>query len=64
MNEHERDEILTQIRVDVADIKARIEMLPDHESRIRILERFRYAVPGAAALAVAVAVSGLVLNLT
>ena len=47
MSPGERDEILTQIRVDVADIKARIESLPDHERRIRSLEKFRYGIPGA-----------------
>lgn len=59
MNDSDRDRILTEIRVDVADIKARIEAVPDHENRIRSLERFRYSVPGTAILGVLLAIAGL-----
>lgn len=60
MTPHERDETLAQIRVDVADIRARIESLPDHEKRLRSLERFRYGVPGTAVLAVLLSIVALV----
>ena len=55
-------EDIIQIREDMAYIKARIEALPDHEIRLRSLERFRYAVPGSTV--VALVVSGLGLALT
>ena len=48
------DEIAA-IREDVAYIKAKIETLPDHETRLRSLERFRYAIPGVSALSLIVA---------
>lgn len=35
---------------DLAFIRQRIEALPDHEIRLRSLERFRYAIPSVAVL--------------
>jgi hypothetical protein len=48
-------EELAAIREDVAYIKAKIESLPDHETRLRTLERFRYAIPGVSVLSFIVA---------
>lgn len=53
-------DLLTATREDVADIKARIESLPDHETRLRSLERFRYGVPGSAFLALLVSAIALI----
>jgi hypothetical protein len=39
-------EDMAQVREDVAYIKAKIEQLPDHEVRIRALERWRWGIPG------------------
>jgi hypothetical protein len=64
MDEHFRDKLLTEIHTDVAVIKERIQILADHEVRLRSLERFRFAFPGAAVLAVCVAAAGVVLQLT
>lgn len=54
-----------QLREDVGFIKSRIEALPDHENRIRVLERFKNAVPSVAvlslfgsALGIAIAIHG------
>jgi|TARA_Y100000310_G_scaffold304970_1_gene344661 ribosomal silencing factor RsfS len=37
---------LSDIRTDVAVIKEKVERLPDHERRIRGLERFRWIIVG------------------
>jgi methyl coenzyme M reductase alpha subunit len=52
----ERDRLLVEMRTDVAVIKDRMTVLGDHETRIRGLERFRFAVPGVAVLAVSVSI--------
>jgi len=39
-------EDITRVREDVAYIKAKIDALPDHEKRLRSLERWRYGIPG------------------
>jgi 50S ribosomal subunit-associated GTPase HflX len=59
MGEETLATLIRETREDVADIKARIESLPDHEGRLRSLERFRYAVPGAALVGVAVALGSM-----
>lgn len=41
-------EDVATVREDVAYIKAHIESLPDHETRIRSLERWKYGIPGSA----------------
>jgi hypothetical protein len=53
-------EEVSAIREDVAYIRAKIEVIPDHEGRLRSLERFRYAFPSTAIIAAAVAVASLV----
>jgi hypothetical protein len=62
VDDMERDRLLLEIRTDVAVIKERLIMLPDHEIRLRGLERFRYAFPGVALLALVVSGAGLVLG--
>lgn len=57
MNDAERDQLLSDMRVDVAEIRVRIEAVPDHEGRIRKLERFRYAFPSLALLTFAATVA-------
>ncbi len=57
-------EDLARVREDVAFIKSKIEALPDHETRIRVLERFRYAVPSTALLGLAVAVATAAITFT
>jgi hypothetical protein len=51
MTEAERDSLISDIRIDVAEIRVRIESVPDHEHRLRRLERFRYAFPSLATFA-------------
>ena len=41
---------LSDIRTNVAVIKEKVESLPDHEKRIRGLERFRWIIVGGAAV--------------
>lgn len=57
-----REEI-TAIREDVSYIRAKIEVIPDHEGRLRSLERFRYAFPSTAIIGAAMAVASLVVAL-
>jgi hypothetical protein len=45
-------EDLSVVREDVAFIKAKIEALPDHETRIRRVERWMYGLPASLVLAV------------
>lgn len=52
-------EDLFAIREDVAYIKAKIESLPDHEHRLRSLERWRYGVPGSVIAAVLALITAL-----
>jgi hypothetical protein len=42
---------MSAVREDVAAIKAHIEALPDHEIRLRTLERWKYGIPGGAIVA-------------
>ena len=42
---------LEDISVSVIRMEERVRVLPDFESRLRILERFRYSLMGAAVLA-------------
>lgn len=58
----EQDDKINAIHQDVAYIKAKIEDLPDHESRIRSLERFRYTFPSVAIIGLVVALTGVALN--
>lgn len=48
---------------DISFIRSRIETLPDHEIRLRTLERFRYAVPSVAALGLLMAAVSAVVTL-
>ena len=41
----EMHETLTRVREDVSYIKAKIEVIPDHEVRIRFIERWKYGLP-------------------
>ena len=63
MNESERDQLLIETREDVAVIKNQMLVITDHETRIRGLERFRYAFPSVALLALSVAGGGLAYSL-
>jgi hypothetical protein len=49
---------------DLVFIRSRIEALPDHEVRLRTLERFRYAVPSAAVLGLGVAIATAAITFT
>lgn len=51
-------EDITQIREDVAYIKAKVEIIPDHEVRLRGLERWRWGLVGTS-LTTALAVFGI-----
>ena len=70
MAEDSNASILADMRADIAYMRAQLDIvLPmvsektkDHESRLRTLERFRYAVPGMAALAFAASVVGLAIG--
>ena len=42
---------LDTMSASVIRIEERIQVLPDYESRLRVLERFRYTLLGAATLA-------------
>lgn len=44
----------------LAVIAEQLKMLPDHEIRIRALERWRYALPASIFLAVASGVAGII----
>jgi hypothetical protein len=44
-------EDLIAVREDVAFIKAKIETLPDHETRIRRVEKWMYGIPVSALVA-------------
>ena len=46
---------LGEIKTDLAVVKTKLEAVPDHEQRIRSLERFRFTIAGAGALAGALA---------
>ena len=52
------------VAADLAFIREKIEDLPDHEIRLRVLERFRYAVPSTALLGLAVAVATAAVQFT
>ena len=62
MEETDRDKLLIETRMDVAVIRERIQILADHEVRLRNLERFRWSFPGMAVIAVCVGAAGLVLQ--
>lgn len=57
MKSVERDELLLEMHGDIQAIKVHIEALPDHENRLRALERFRYAWPGAAVISAVAALA-------
>jgi hypothetical protein len=46
MRPKERDDVLLGMASDIAYIKAKIEVLPDYERRLRSLEKWRWAIPG------------------
>lgn len=46
------DEQNRQLLVGVTELKKQIEQVPDHEARIRILERWKYGLPVAGVTAV------------
>ena len=58
----ERDELLLEMRDRLVRVEAHVEvrtdMVKDHESRIRGLERWRYGVPGAILVALVALLSG------
>lgn len=62
MDDNERDRLLIETRQDVAIIKERIQILADHEVRLRSMERFRFAFPSISLLAFFVAGVGIVLR--
>ena len=64
MDDDFRDKLLTEIHTDVAVIKTQIQILADHEVRLRSLERWRFAFPGTAMVAACVGAAGIVLNFT
>lgn len=41
---------LGEIKTDLAVVKTKLEAVPDHEQRIRSLERFRFTIAGAGTL--------------
>lgn len=43
---------LGEIGADVAVMKTRLEVIPDHENRIRSLEKWKYGLPLATLLAI------------
>jgi len=48
---HELANEINVVKLERATEKRLMEVLPDHEARLRGLERFRYAVPSVAVLA-------------
>lgn len=50
-------ESLTVVREDVAFIKAKVEAIPDHEQRIRFLERWKWGLPATLITSITVAVA-------
>lgn len=42
---------VVQMQVELAKIDEKLSLLPDHETRIRLLERFRYTLLGGSILA-------------
>lgn len=57
MNKDDRI-MMTEMHGDLRFIKAKIEAIPDHENRLRSLERFRYAIPGGAFIATMATILG------
>lgn len=45
MKPAERDELLLEMNERLVRIETKIEVLPDHEKRLRGLERWRYGIP-------------------
>lgn len=58
---HEMARTLADVREDVAYIKAKIEVIPDHEARIRFIERWKYGLPATLVTAV-IALAGVVVT--
>jgi hypothetical protein len=56
-------EKVDQLVSDVSYIKAKIEIVGDHEERLRVLERFRHGFPSIAVLALTVGMLGLAIPL-
>lgn len=59
MNDHDRDELLLDVRDRLVRIETKIEVLPDFEERLRKSERWRWGIPGSllAALAALIGLS-------
>lgn len=55
---------MADVKVIAATIGTTVETLHDHETRIRALERFRFAIPSAAVIAALAAAGELIYYLT
>ncbi len=53
-------EAVRRVEADVAEMHSAVAHIPDHESRIRKLEAWRYAVPSSVILAAGALVAALV----